>query len=169
MICCMCAGEWPATRESWVQCWAGELGQGPEDCKQFSKTESDPSDHLVTSGRLHLGTASSPKVWVAKKSSLLAYMELTLVILSLPMFSTGSSGLSFVDEAFGEWQREEGILAMDVWPWLATGRAAQTEESCLCIRDITKQEETSGKGHQANSTEGQRCEFPPGFFVAICY
>lgn len=33
----------------------------------------------------------------------------------------------------------------------------------LYIRDITKQEETPGEWHQANSTEGQKCELPPGF------
>lgn len=58
---------------------------------------------------------------------------------------------------------EEGILAMDTWARVATGGAAQTEEAHLCIRDITKQEETPGEGHQANSTAGQRCELPGGF------
>lgn len=52
---------------------------------------------------------------------------------------------------------------MDTWAWVATGGAAQTEEAHLYIRDITKQEETPGEGHQANSTAGQRCELPGGF------
>lgn len=158
--CAVCVQESDLQPER-AECSAG-LGNWDKVLKMANSFQRQLPE-TVTSGRLHLGTASSPKIWLAKKSSLLAYMELTLVTLSLLMFSTGSSGLGFVHEAFGKWQWEEGILAMNIWPWVATGRAAQTEEACLYIRDITKQEETPGEWHQANSTEGQKCELPTGF------